>query len=62
VLDAFPAAKVIRPAVMFGPGDAFLTPLVAMLRHMPVFPLFGRGETRLQPAYVEASPRQFLVS
>jgi NADH dehydrogenase len=53
VLDAFPSATLIRPAVMFGPGDAFLTPLLTMLRHMPVFPMFGRGETRLQPAYVE---------
>ena len=38
---------------MFGTGDAFLTPLLTMLRHMPVFPMFGSGETRLQPAYVE---------
>ena len=53
VLDAFPSAKLIRPAVMFGPGDAFLTPLLTRLRHMPVFPMFGSGETRLQPAYVE---------
>jgi uncharacterized protein YbjT (DUF2867 family) len=53
VLDAFPSATLIRPAVMFGPGDALLTPLLTMLRHMPVFPMFGRGETRLQPAYVE---------
>jgi len=53
VCDAFPSAKLIRPAVMFGPGDAFLTPLLAMLRRMPVFPMFGRGETRLQPVYVE---------
>jgi uncharacterized protein YbjT (DUF2867 family) len=53
VLDAFPSAKLIRPAVMFGEGDAFLTPLLSMLRHMPIFPMFGRGETRLQPAYVE---------
>jgi uncharacterized protein YbjT (DUF2867 family) len=53
VLDAFPSARVIRPAVMFGSGDALLTPLLTMLRHMPVFPMFGRGETRLQPAYVE---------
>ena len=53
VLDAFPSAKLIRPAVMFGPGDAFLTPLLTMLRNMPVFPMFGSGETRLQPAYVE---------
>jgi uncharacterized protein YbjT (DUF2867 family) len=53
VRDAFPAARLIRPAVMFGAGDAFLTPLLGMLRRMPAFPLFGNGNTRLQPAYVE---------
>ena len=40
-------------AVVNLPGDALLTPLLTMLRHMPVFPMFGSGETRLQPAYVE---------
>jgi NADH dehydrogenase len=49
VLDGFHAARMIRPAVMFGAGDAFLTPLATMLRHLPVFPMFGRGATRLQP-------------
>ncbi|MGH7036788.1 MAG: complex I NDUFA9 subunit family protein [Stellaceae bacterium] len=53
VRQAFPSAILIRPAVMFGPGDALVTPLSNMLRHMPAFPLFGRGETRLQPVYVE---------
>ena len=38
---------------MFGPGDAFLTPLLLMLRRLPVFPMFGDGRTRVQPAYVE---------
>jgi NADH dehydrogenase len=38
---------------MFGLGDAFLTPLLAMLRRTPVFPMFGSGATRLQPAYEE---------
>jgi NADH dehydrogenase len=53
VLRAFPSATVLRPAVMFGPGDAFLTPLLLMLRRLPVFPVFGHGGTRVQPAYVE---------
>src|SRR5246500_3057663 len=53
VLDAFPSAKLVRPAVMFGPDDAFLTPLLAMLRRLPIFPMFGSGATRVQPVYVE---------
>ena len=53
VLKAFPSATLLRPAVMFGPGDAFLMPLLAMLRRVPVFPIFGNGQTKLQPAYVE---------
>jgi NADH dehydrogenase len=53
VLDAFPSANLVRPTVMFGPDDAFLTPLLAMLRRLPVFPMFGSGATKLQPVYVE---------
>jgi NADH dehydrogenase len=33
--------------------DAFLTTVVRLLRILPVYPVFGRGETRLQPVYVE---------
>jgi uncharacterized protein YbjT (DUF2867 family) len=53
VLDAFPSAKLVRPAVMFGPGDAFLTPLSAILRRLPIFPMFASGVTMLKPVYVE---------
>jgi uncharacterized protein YbjT (DUF2867 family) len=53
VRAAFVEAFFIRPAVMFGPGDAFLTTILKLLRLLPVYPMFGRGRTRLQPAYVE---------
>ena len=53
VRAAFPDATLIRPAVMFGPDDAFLTTIVKLLRRLPIYPMFGRGLTRLQPAYVE---------
>jgi NADH dehydrogenase len=53
VRAVFAGAGVIRPAVMFGPDDAFLNTLIKLLRRLPVYPMFGRGETRLQPADVE---------
>jgi len=66
VRAAFPGAIIVRPAVMFGPDDAFLVPLIGLLRRFPLFPLFGRGRTALQPAYVEdvgeAIARMLVVS
>jgi uncharacterized protein YbjT (DUF2867 family) len=49
----FAGTVIVRPAVMFGPEDAFLTTLIRLLRILPVFPLFGNGLTRLQPVYIE---------
>ena len=53
VRAAFTDALFVRPAVMFGPDDAFLTTILKLLRQLPIYPMFGRGRTRLQPAYVE---------
>jgi NADH dehydrogenase len=53
VQAAFGDALFVRPAVMFGPDDAFLTAILRLLRQLPIYPMFGRGLTRLQPAYVE---------
>ena len=49
----FPGATILRPSVMFGPDDAFLTTLIALVERLPVVPLFGDGSTRLQPVHVE---------
>lgn len=53
VRAAFPDAALIRPAVMFGPGDAFIAPIASLLKRLPVYPMFGQGKTRLQPAFVD---------
>jgi len=53
VRAAFADALLVRPAVMFGPDDAFLTTVLRLLRQLPIYPMFGRGRTRLQPVYVE---------
>ena len=52
VKERFPEVTILRPSVMFGPDDTFLNRLAAMARVMPVLPLFGSGETKLQPVYV----------
>jgi uncharacterized protein YbjT (DUF2867 family) len=53
VRTAFDDAFVVRPAVMFGPDDAFLTTILRLLRQLPIYPMFGRGLMRLQPVYVD---------
>jgi NADH dehydrogenase len=53
VREAFGDATLIRPAVMFGPDDAFLNTILRLLRQLPAYPMFGDGATRLQPAHVE---------
>lgn len=50
---SFPGVAIARPAVLFGPDDVFLTTLTRIVGRFPVVPLFGRGETRLQPAFVD---------
>ena len=52
VRDAFERATILRPSVMFGLGDSFLANLDRLTR-LPVVPLFGQGNTRLQPVYVD---------
>jgi NADH dehydrogenase len=53
VRAAFADATVIRPAVLFGPDDAFLNTILNLLSRLPIYPMFGRGLTKLQPAYVD---------
>lgn len=53
VKAAFPGAVIVRPAVMVGPDDTFITTIAKLVRMLPIYPLFGEGGTRLQPVHVE---------
>ncbi|WP_109120888.1 complex I NDUFA9 subunit family protein [Azospirillum sp. TSO22-1] len=53
VREAFADATLVRPAVMFGADDAFLTTVVKLVRTLPLYPMFGRGRSRLQPVFVD---------
>lgn len=44
---------ILRPAVLFGPGDILINNIAWMLRNFPVFAIPGMGEYRVQPIFVE---------
>lgn len=52
VLEAFPAASILRPSIIFGREDQFFNRFAAMAKLSPVLPLVG-AETRFQPVYVD---------
>ena len=50
--EAFPAAVVLRPSIVFGPEDEFFNLFATMAQLSPALPLIGGGRTRFQPVYV----------
>jgi uncharacterized protein YbjT (DUF2867 family) len=50
VRKARPDAVVLRPSLLFGPGDSFFNRFAALSRMLPVLPLAG-ADTRFQPVY-----------
>ena len=52
VRQAFPAAVVLRPSIVFGPEDEFFNLFASMAQLSPALPLIGGGRTRFQPVYV----------
>ena len=45
--------SILRPTVLFGKEDILINNIAWALRRLPVFGVFGKGEYRLQPIYVE---------
>ncbi|MEQ5837220.1 complex I NDUFA9 subunit family protein [Marinobacter sp. NFXS9] len=52
VRDACPDATILRPGALFGDGQGLLATLAGLTR-LPVIPLFGHGDTQLQPVHVD---------
>ncbi len=53
VREAFEGATILRPSVLFGAEDKFLNTFVRLARLAPALALFGRGDRRLQPVFVD---------
>jgi NADH dehydrogenase len=51
VLQAFPAAVILRPSLVFGPEDQLFNRFASLARYAPFLPLIGGGRTRFQPVY-----------
>lgn len=47
------ASTILRPAVIFGPGDHFTSAVVRWLEHFPVFLVPAAWNGRVQPASIE---------
>lgn len=41
--------SIVRPTLMFGPGDVLLGVMLRSIRRYPVFPMFGDGSFRISP-------------
>ena len=52
VREVFPGAVILRPSIIFGPGDNFFNRFAEMAVLSPVLPLIGGGHTRFQPVFV----------
>jgi NADH dehydrogenase len=52
VREAFPAAIIMRPSLLFGPEDQFFNRFAEMARFLPALPLIGGGRTLFQPVFV----------
>ena len=50
--SAFPAMTIVRPGLLFGPGDDFFNRFAELAKITPLFTLFDKGSTKLQPVYV----------
>lgn len=44
---------IVRPTVVFGPGDVLINNIAWLLRHLPVFAVAGDGSYRVRPVHVD---------
>ena len=44
---------IVRPSLIFGPGDEFTNALAALVKVFPAVPVIGTGRNRFQPIHVD---------
>jgi len=53
LVDSGVSRAILRPTVLFGKEDILINNIAWILRHLPLFGVFGDGEYRLRPIYVD---------
>ena len=53
VQNNFKYSTILRPSLIFGPGDKFFNTFATLAQFSPVLPLIGGGTTKFEPIYVE---------
>ena len=53
ITEIFPDSTIIRPSIVFGPGDGFFSVQARLVKMLPVIPLFGGGNNCFQCVYVK---------
>jgi nucleoside-diphosphate-sugar epimerase len=53
LIDSGLSYSILRPTVLFGDEDILINNIAWILRHFPVFFLFGDGKYRLRPIFVD---------
>ena len=44
---------ILRPSLIYGPGDLFTIRLAEMIRLSPVLPVIGTGQSKVQPIFID---------
>ncbi len=52
VRAAFPAATIVRPSIIFGQDDSFVTMFAGLIAALPALPVFG-PDAKIQPVHVD---------
>jgi NADH dehydrogenase len=47
------AYTILRPSLIYGPGDQFTLRLAGIIRSSPVLPVIGSGRSKIQPIFVD---------
>jgi NADH dehydrogenase len=53
LMDSGLSYCILRPTVLFGKEDVLINNIAWALRRLPVFGVYGKGDYRLQPIYVD---------